>query len=86
MIQNFYPSPLDIISIIKLFPNIKIWSYKHYAKKSKLPLVDVTGACQSESGCTFYDNDKETYLIVFNSYHIEGRQNGHSLMNLDIAI
>lgn len=80
--------PLDMISIIHLFNNYRIWSYQYYAEKFKMTIGDVIINCQSNSGCTFYNREDNAHVIVFNKSLPQGRQQwtlahelGHCFLN-----
>lgn len=80
--------PLDMINIIRLFDNYKVWSYQYYSKKFAIPMEQVIVNCQSNSGCTFYNREKNTHVIAFNKLLPKGRQQwtlahelGHCFLN-----
>lgn len=80
--------PLDMVSIIQLFANYKLWSYQYYSKKFQIPIEEVVVNCQSDSGCTFYNRENNAHVIVFNQFKPKGRQQwtlahefGHCFLN-----
>lgn len=78
LVKNIKPEllsfPLDIINIIRLFKNYKVWSYQYYSKKFDTTIKQVIVNCQSESGCTFYNRENNSHVIVFNKSKPQGRQ------------
>jgi len=58
--------PLDIDAIIKRIPNCKMMSYEYFAKVTNCREQEVARICQSQSGCTHLDRDREKYLILYN--------------------
>lgn len=86
--SNLLSFPLDMVSIIKLFDNYKIWSYQYYSKRLNVAIEQVVENCQSHSGCTFYNRENNRYVIVFNKEIPIGRQRwtlahelGHCFLN-----
>lgn len=58
--------PLDLQSVIDLFPNCKYMSYQTFAKINDCTIDDVIQLCESRSGCTHYDVSNDRYLILCN--------------------
>lgn len=92
LVEDIQPAllsfPLDMISIIKLFNNYKVWSYQYYSKKLNIPIKQVVINCQSNSGCTFYNRKSNSHVILFNKTQVQGRQHwtlahelGHCFLN-----
>ena len=63
---ELFSFPLDMVEIIKLYNDCRLWSYQYYAKVYGLSLDEVIASCHSKSGCTKYDSDQNHYLILFN--------------------
>lgn len=58
--------PLDIDAVIKRHKNVRILSYQEFAKATQCSVSDVIKMCQSETGCTHYEPEKDRYLILYN--------------------
>ncbi|CAI3203090.1 ImmA/IrrE family metallo-endopeptidase [Clostridium neonatale] len=65
---NLYISsfPIDIITIINLFENIKILSYSQFMKRYKHSYTETLEILNSKEGCTYYDPVKDNYVIFYN--------------------
>lgn len=65
---NLYISsfPIDIITIINLFENIKILSYSQFMKRYKHSYTETLEILNSKEGCTYYDPAKDNYVIFYN--------------------
>lgn len=65
---NLYISsfPIDIITIINLFENIKILSYSQFMKRYKHSYAETLEILNSKEGCTYYDPVKDNYVIFYN--------------------
>lgn len=70
--------PLDVKSIIKTIDNCNISSYESFSQKFGVTIEDVIIMCDSKTGCTHYDINRDKYLILYNSsfanYNVDGRQ------------
>lgn len=58
--------PLDPKQIVKLFPNCRYMSYQRFSELNDCSLEEVVQLCESKSGCTHYDSEKNRYLILCN--------------------
>lgn len=58
--------PLNLHSIIETIPNCRHTSYQRVACKSRRKVQEVIDACESSSGCTYYDRSTNRYLIMTN--------------------
>ena len=58
--------PIRLMEIISLIPNCRFMSYQELADLTDCSLAEIISICNSESGCTFYDADKDRYLILCN--------------------
>ncbi|WP_206459376.1 ImmA/IrrE family metallo-endopeptidase [Anaerovorax sp. IOR16] len=76
--DNLLCFPLDIKKIIQLIPNCNLSSYSYFANHYNVSINDVISLCNSQSGCTHYDEAKNKYLILYNNssknYNVRGRQ------------
>jgi len=58
--------PLDLKSIVNIIPNCRHTSYQRVAVMSRKKVQEVIDACESTSGCTYYDRTTNRYLIMTN--------------------
>lgn len=65
--------PLNIISIIKQYPDIKIISYSEMAKKRGISMDEVILANSSPDGSIHYSPKKDSYIITYNDLKIPER-------------
>lgn len=65
--------PLDIVRMIRLLPNVRLWSYQYYAKTFNYSIEQVIQQCASECGCIVADPSTKTFLILFDKSLNEGR-------------
>lgn len=75
---NLLYFPLNVKNIIKLTPNCNLSSYSYFANHYHVDISDVISLCNSQTGCTHYDEINNKYLILYNNssenYNVEGRQ------------
>lgn len=65
--------PLDIVSIIKLYPDIKLLTYSEQATLLGITLQEIVVTNASPDGCLSYHAGKNKYLLAYND-NIENRE------------
>jgi Zn-dependent peptidase ImmA (M78 family) len=63
MVADF---PIDIFSIFKSYPDIKIITYSEMASKRNCTIEEIIEANSSEDGVIHYSADRDKYLISYN--------------------
>ena len=58
--------PVDIISIIKEYKNLRTLTYTAFANLNNLNINDVVAFANSESGCCYWMKEQDRYLILYN--------------------
>ena len=58
--------PIKMNDVYKLILNCKYMSYQKFAYINHCSIEDVIAICNSKSGCTHYDPNKNRYLILLN--------------------
>ncbi len=62
----FIDFPMEPSYVIDRLPNCRSISYQTFAEINHCSLDEVIQLCESKSGCTHYDRNKDRYLILFN--------------------
>lgn len=65
--------PIDIISIIKSHPDLKLTTYRKMSEKQGLTIEEVIFVNSSPDGCIHYDANKRRYFIAYND-EIENKE------------
>ena len=64
--MEYISYPIDVIGIIKQYPNCRFMSYQQLSKLNNCSVSDIVQLCESKSGCTHYDTATGHYLILCN--------------------
>lgn len=60
--------PIDLIALIKSYPDIKLISYSEMARRRKISLDEVQLINSSPDGSIHYDARREKYMICYNDH------------------
>lgn len=71
---NITQFPVDILSIIESFKNIKIISYSTYAKDLNLTKEEFLECFTSDDGFSVFSKSKNKYIIFFNDFIDNSKQ------------
>jgi Zn-dependent peptidase ImmA (M78 family) len=66
--------PFNIVRTTKTLHNVRIITYRDFAKRYSLPLIDVVRGTESNDGATHYDKKANQYIILYNDETNYGRQ------------
>ena len=58
--------PLNLETVVDMIPNCRHTSYQRVSCVSRRSMLEVAIACESTSGCTYYDRTEDRYLIMTN--------------------
>lgn len=58
--------PFDVDAVIRRHKNVRMLSYQEFAEATHCSIYDVIRICQSETGCTHYDQETDRYLVLYN--------------------
>jgi len=68
--------PIHPEEIVKLIPNCRIMTYKEFAKMNCCTVMQVSHICQSDFGCSHFDQVFNRFLIIYNDEIFYGNSFG----------
>lgn len=64
--HNIVDFPIDLISLMDQYPDLKVVTYSEFATKRNIPLNEVQSITLSTDGCIVYKQKNNKHMVIYN--------------------